>query len=67
MTSSSFLVLGVIGTWGEARAYDVTVEAARTVAPFWSAAHAQVYAIARNPRCIRVPWYLVRLLHTRFL
>ncbi|MFF7333889.1 PadR family transcriptional regulator [Streptomyces sp. NPDC090306] len=44
LTTSSFLVLGVIDKLGEASAYDVKVEAARTVAPFWSVPHAQVYA-----------------------
>ncbi|MFI8962435.1 PadR family transcriptional regulator [Streptomyces sp. NPDC053493] len=44
LTTPSFLVLGIIGTLGEASPYDVKVEAARTVAPFWSMPHAQVYA-----------------------
>ncbi|MEU8541318.1 PadR family transcriptional regulator [Streptomyces sp. NPDC048717] len=44
LTTPSFLVLGVIDTLGEASPYDVKVEAARTVAPFWSVPHAQVYA-----------------------
>ncbi|MEU8935478.1 PadR family transcriptional regulator [Streptomyces sp. NPDC048409] len=44
LTTSSFLVLGIIDKLGEASAYDVKVEAARTVAPFWSVPHAQVYA-----------------------
>ncbi|MFC9282459.1 helix-turn-helix transcriptional regulator [Streptomyces collinus] len=44
LTTSSFLVLGVIDKLGEASAYDVKVEAGRTVAPFWSVPHAQVYA-----------------------
>ncbi|SEC27113.1 transcriptional regulator, PadR family [Streptomyces sp. 2231.1] len=44
LTTSSYLVLGVIDKLGEASAYDVKVEAGRTVAPFWSVPHAQVYA-----------------------
>nr|BFD86124.1 hypothetical protein StreXyl84_55250 [Streptomyces sp. Xyl84] len=44
LTTSSFLVLGIIDELGEASAYDVKVQAARTVAPFWSVPHAQVYA-----------------------
>ncbi|MGW2832760.1 PadR family transcriptional regulator [Streptomyces sp. NPDC001286] len=44
LTTSSYLVLGVIDKLGEASPYDVKVEAARTVAPFWSVPHAQVYA-----------------------
>ncbi|MFD4876241.1 PadR family transcriptional regulator [Streptomyces sp. NPDC058420] len=44
LTTSSFLVLGIIDKLGEASPYDVKVEAARTVAPFWSVPHAQVYA-----------------------
>ncbi|MCX5136884.1 PadR family transcriptional regulator [Streptomyces sp. NBC_00340] len=44
LTTASFLVLGVIDKLGEASAYDVKGEAARTVAPFWSVPHAQVYA-----------------------
>ncbi|MGF0175846.1 PadR family transcriptional regulator [Streptomyces sp. Marseille-Q5077] len=37
-------MLGIIDKLGEASAYDVKGEAARTVAPFWSVPHAQVYA-----------------------
>ncbi|WP_043263124.1 helix-turn-helix transcriptional regulator [Streptomyces sp. CT34] len=44
LTTPSFLVLGIIDKLGEASPYDVKVEAARTVAPFWSMPHAQVYA-----------------------
>ncbi|MGW7609011.1 PadR family transcriptional regulator [Streptomyces sp. NPDC054766] len=44
LTTASYLVLGTIDKLGEASAYDVKVEAARTVAPFWSVPHAQVYA-----------------------
>ncbi|WP_030415666.1 PadR family transcriptional regulator [Streptomyces sp. NRRL S-1448] len=44
LTTPSFLVLGIVDTLGEASPYDVKVEAARTVAPFWSMPHAQVYA-----------------------
>ncbi|MEV0483526.1 PadR family transcriptional regulator [Streptomyces sp. NPDC050508] len=44
LTTPSFLVLGIIDRLGEASPYDVKVEAARTVAPFWSVPHAQVYA-----------------------
>ncbi|MFF7633318.1 helix-turn-helix transcriptional regulator [Kitasatospora sp. NPDC008050] len=44
LTTPSFLVLGIIDKLGEASPYDVKVEAARTVAPFWSVPHAQVYA-----------------------
>ncbi|MFD4555179.1 PadR family transcriptional regulator [Streptomyces sp. NPDC058469] len=44
LTTSSFLVLGIIDRLGEASPYDVKTEAARTVAPFWSVPHAQVYA-----------------------
>ncbi|OIJ69141.1 PadR family transcriptional regulator [Streptomyces mangrovisoli] len=44
LTTASFLVLGVIDKLGEASPYDVKTEAARTVAPFWSVPHAQVYA-----------------------
>ncbi|MER6631363.1 PadR family transcriptional regulator [Streptomyces sp. NPDC000987] len=44
LTTSSYLVLGIIDKLGEASPYDVKVEAARTVAPFWSVPHAQVYA-----------------------
>ncbi|MEU7516752.1 helix-turn-helix transcriptional regulator [Streptomyces sp. NPDC042898] len=44
LTTPSFLVLGIIDQLGEASPYDVKVEAARTVAPFWSMPHAQVYA-----------------------
>ncbi|MFJ9245831.1 PadR family transcriptional regulator [Streptomyces sp. NPDC101776] len=44
LTTSSFLVLGIIDKLGEASPYDVKTEAARTVAPFWSMPHAQVYA-----------------------
>ncbi|WP_406131112.1 PadR family transcriptional regulator [Streptomyces sp. NBC_00989] len=44
LTTSSFLVLGIIDKLGEASPYDVKTEAARTVAPFWSVPHAQVYA-----------------------
>ncbi|MGW3818198.1 PadR family transcriptional regulator [Streptomyces sp. NPDC005046] len=44
LTTASFLVLGIIDKLGEASAYDVKGEAARTVAPFWSVPHAQVYA-----------------------
>lgn len=44
LTTSSYLVLGIIDKLGEASAYDVKVEAGRTVAPFWQVPHAQVYA-----------------------
>lgn len=44
LTTSSYLVLGIIDKLGEASPYDVKTEAARTVAPFWSVPHAQVYA-----------------------
>ncbi|WP_327065050.1 PadR family transcriptional regulator [Kitasatospora sp. NBC_01250] len=44
LTTPSYLVLGIIDKLGEASPYDVKVEAARTVAPFWSVPHAQVYA-----------------------
>ncbi|WP_225800608.1 PadR family transcriptional regulator [Streptomyces sp. NK15101] len=44
LTTPSFLVLGIIDKLGEASPYDVKAEAARTVAPFWSMPHAQVYA-----------------------
>ncbi|MFE7289502.1 PadR family transcriptional regulator [Streptomyces noursei] len=44
LTTPSFLVLGFVHQLGEASPYDVKVEAARTVAPFWSMPHAQVYA-----------------------
>jgi DNA-binding PadR family transcriptional regulator len=44
LTTSSYLVLGILDKLGEASPYDVKVEAARTVAPFWSVPHAQVYA-----------------------
>ncbi|MFE6686914.1 PadR family transcriptional regulator [Streptomyces sp. NPDC057743] len=44
LTTPSYLVLGFIDQLGEASPYDVKVEAARTVAPFWSMPHAQVYA-----------------------
>lgn len=44
LTTPSFLVLGIVDKLGEASPYDVKVEAARTVAPFWSMPHAQVYA-----------------------
>ena len=44
LTTSSYLVLGIIDQLGEASPYDVKVEAARTVAPFWAVPHAQVYA-----------------------
>ncbi|QRX95443.1 PadR family transcriptional regulator [Streptomyces noursei] len=44
LTTPSFLVLGFIDQLGEATPYDVKVEAGRTVAPFWSMPHAQVYA-----------------------
>ncbi|MFB7629745.1 PadR family transcriptional regulator [Streptomyces sp. NPDC056149] len=44
LTTPSFLVLGFVDQLGEASPYDVKVEAARTVAPFWSMPHAQVYA-----------------------
>ncbi|CAM5471867.1 hypothetical protein GCM10010329_30990 [Streptomyces spiroverticillatus] len=44
LTTPSFLVLGVIDQLGEASPYDVKVEAGRTVGPFWSVPHAQVYA-----------------------
>ncbi len=44
LTTPSHLVLGIIDKLGEAGPYDVKVEAARTVAPFWSVPHAQVYA-----------------------
>ncbi|MER5886675.1 PadR family transcriptional regulator [Streptomyces sp. NPDC001941] len=44
LTTPSYLVLGIIEKLGEASPYDVKVEAARTVAPFWSVPHAQVYA-----------------------
>ncbi|WP_078843644.1 PadR family transcriptional regulator [Streptomyces albus] len=44
LTSTSYLVLGIIGQLGEASPYDVKVEASRTVAPFWQVPHAQVYA-----------------------
>lgn len=44
LTTASYLVLGIIDKLGEASAYDVKGEAARTVAPFWSVPHAQVYA-----------------------
>jgi DNA-binding PadR family transcriptional regulator len=43
LTAPSFLVLGIIGKLGEASPYDVKLEAARTVAPFWTMPHAQVY------------------------
>ncbi|MDH6140319.1 PadR family transcriptional regulator AphA [Kitasatospora sp. GP30] len=43
LTTPSYLVLGIIDSLGEASPYDVKVEAARTVAPFWSVPHAQVY------------------------
>ena len=44
LTTPAFLVLGIIDVLGEASPYDVKVYAARTVAPFWSMPHAQVYA-----------------------
>ncbi|MFI0961160.1 PadR family transcriptional regulator [Streptomyces sp. NPDC021080] len=44
LTTASYLVLGIIDKLGEASAYDVKGEAARTIAPFWSVPHAQVYA-----------------------
>ncbi|MFJ2738404.1 PadR family transcriptional regulator [Streptomyces sp. NPDC087440] len=44
LTTPSYLVLGVIDQLGEASPYDVKVEAGRTVGPFWSVPHAQVYA-----------------------
>ncbi|MER7764890.1 PadR family transcriptional regulator [Streptomyces sp. NPDC097619] len=44
LTTASYLVLGIIDGLGGASPYDVKVEAARTVAPFWSVPHAQVYA-----------------------
>lgn len=44
LTTASFLVLGIVDKLGEASPYDVKVEAAGTVAPFWSVPHAQVYA-----------------------
>jgi DNA-binding PadR family transcriptional regulator len=44
LTTSSYLVLGIIDSLGAASPYDVKVEAARTVAPFWAIPHAQVYA-----------------------
>lgn len=44
LTTPSYLVLGIVDKLGEATPYDVKVEAARTVAPFWSMPHAQVYA-----------------------
>ncbi|MER5642780.1 PadR family transcriptional regulator [Kitasatospora sp. NPDC002227] len=44
LTTSSYLVLGIIDQLGEASPYDVKTEAGRTVAPFWSVPHAQVYA-----------------------
>ncbi|MEZ0064631.1 PadR family transcriptional regulator AphA [Streptacidiphilus sp. MAP12-20] len=44
LTTSSYLVLGIIDALGEATPYDVKVEAGRTVAPFWAMPHAQVYA-----------------------
>ncbi|MFJ7154090.1 helix-turn-helix transcriptional regulator [Streptomyces sp. NPDC101118] len=44
LTTPSYLVLGIVEKLGEASPYDVKVEAARTVAPFWSMPHAQVYA-----------------------
>jgi len=43
LTPPSYLVLGIIDKLGEASPYDVKVEAARTVAPFWTRPHAQVY------------------------
>jgi PadR family transcriptional regulator, regulatory protein AphA len=43
LTTPAFLVLGIIDKLGEASPYDVKVEAAGTVAPFWSMPHAQVY------------------------
>jgi PadR family transcriptional regulator, regulatory protein AphA len=43
LTPPSYLVLGIIDKLGEASPYDVKVEAGRTVAPFWSMPHAQVY------------------------
>jgi PadR family transcriptional regulator, regulatory protein AphA len=44
LTTPAFLVLGIIDMLGEASPYDVKVQAARTVVPFWSMPHAQVYA-----------------------
>src|SRR4051794_30556824 len=44
LTTPAFLVLGIIDKLGEASPYDVKIEAAGTVAPFWSMPHAQVYA-----------------------
>ena len=44
LTTPSYLVLGIVDKLGEATPYDVKVEAARTVAPFWAMPHAQVYA-----------------------
>lgn len=44
LTTPAYLVLGIIDLLGEASPYDVKVQAARTVAPFWSMPHAQVYA-----------------------
>jgi DNA-binding PadR family transcriptional regulator len=43
LTTPAFLVLGIIDALGAASPYDVKVAAARTVAPFWSMPHAQVY------------------------
>ena len=43
LTPPSYLVLGIVDKLGEASPYDVKVEAARTVAPFWQMPHAQVY------------------------
>ncbi|MEV6834081.1 hypothetical protein AB0N17_06095 [Streptomyces sp. NPDC051133] len=44
LTTSSSLALGIIDKLGEAGPYDVKTEAGRTVAPFWSVPHPQVYA-----------------------
>jgi PadR family transcriptional regulator, regulatory protein AphA len=44
LTTPAYLVLGIIDLLGEASPYDVKVQAARTVAAFWSMPHAQVYA-----------------------
>jgi hypothetical protein len=61
---SFFLVLGIMDKPGWASPHDVKVEAAGTVAPFWSVPHAQVYAQCDKPD--RVPRSMGRSCPTRF-
>jgi len=44
LTSTSYLVLGLVGHLGEATSYDLKRSVAETIGGFWSVPHSQLYA-----------------------